>query len=470
MEERIRWVVLCAVACVASACGGGVKASGDGGVAGPDGGCTVAKTGLGGVRVTYVEAAGIGKIAVRLTAPATPRFPAGAPLAVNVSTFFTNHKGFYEDLAAHKIGAIHVTYVWPGQKDPSGPRSDGVYQSGGPDDIKALAEVVRFATGETRDSDACLVTDLFSFSALPANVGLYAFSHPGIAAVNVMADHGERVPKLKYFVGRENPTATALSGVELGHWAGPVAGQGRKSNPHGYTYPADYSAAGLTVHYVGIGWTATTDSACTSQGFNFVPSFGNDTGTPYVMGCKIPQMNGKRFYSTEMLQALAAGPLSGMAWPTDLATVAEGQAAWPYRSVSPAKYQQIATKLPNLKVMLVDGVFDHVLVLDDKPHVHTAWDNFRAGGLWVRFNPDRAYVEWVMGADASTFPDNEANSTALSQLSAWTNAAAYAYPNTPGSAVMVPLAATAEMMDRVQVANWSTNLTTVLSSAPKPSL
>lgn len=431
--------------------------------------CTIAKTDLSGVRVTYVEASGIGKVAVRLTAPATARYASGAPLLVNVSTFFTNHMGFYADLAAEEIGGIHVTYVWPGQSDASGPKSEGVYDYGGPKDIEALAEVVRFTTGESRDVDGCLMTELFSFAALPDNVGLYAFSHPGIAAINLMADHGERFPKLRYFVGRENPTATALSGVELGHWAG-APGMGRKENPYGYNYPADYSASGLTAHYIGIGWTATTETACASRGVGFVPSFGNGIGTPYVMGCKIPEMNGKRIYSTEMLQALAAGPLSGMAWPVDLATVAEAQAVWPYRSVSPAKYQQIVAKLPDLKVMLVDAVFDHVLVLDDKPHIHTAWDNFRAGNLWVRFNPDRAYVEWVTGAAASAFPDNAANLAALSEASSWTNAATFSFPNNPGTSVLVPLAATAEMMDRVQVNNWETNLTAVLSSAPKPTL
>ena len=50
--------------------------------------------------------------------------------------------------------------------------------------------------------------------------------------------------------------------------------------------------------------------------------------------------------------------------------------------------------MPDLKVMLVFAQEDHAQAAQDKPHIHQAFQGFRfEARLWVRLNPDRAYVQ-----------------------------------------------------------------------------
>ena len=75
--------------------------------------------------------------------------------------------------------------------------------------------MIRFASGAIPDADGNYISDWSAVPLLTDNVGLYAFSHPGIAATNVLALYGDEL-SVAYFVGRENPTVPALSAMELG--------------------------------------------------------------------------------------------------------------------------------------------------------------------------------------------------------------------------------------------------------------
>ena len=44
--------------------------------------------------ITFVESPGIGRIAVHIQQPETPRYEDGAPVVINVSGFFTGSSGF----------------------------------------------------------------------------------------------------------------------------------------------------------------------------------------------------------------------------------------------------------------------------------------------------------------------------------------------------------------------------------------
>ncbi|HIQ02356.1 MAG TPA: hypothetical protein EYH30_09585, partial [Anaerolineales bacterium] len=134
--------------------------------------------------VTYIPAEGIGNIAVRLTFPDAPRYPDGAGVVVDIATFFTTTDDFYENLDAAPLGLVRVAYLWPGKESRSTrARSDGEYDYGGEIGIRALRDVIRFASGEIPDTEGRYIGDLSPFPVLTDQVGLYAFSHPGIAAV-----------------------------------------------------------------------------------------------------------------------------------------------------------------------------------------------------------------------------------------------------------------------------------------------
>jgi hypothetical protein len=59
-------------------------------------------------------------------------------------TDFTPKQGF-SDLRVTRIGAIEVSYLWPGTTDArAGVSSEGVYDHGGPEGMATLRNVVSF--------------------------------------------------------------------------------------------------------------------------------------------------------------------------------------------------------------------------------------------------------------------------------------------------------------------------------------
>jgi hypothetical protein len=419
----------------------------------------IEKAGASDTKFTYVQSPGVGRIAVRLRTPETPRYPEGAPVVVNVCNFFTYHSGFGppNQLESTELGAIQVSYISPGEEDlETGYASEGVYDHGGPQSIAALRDVIRFSFGAIPDVDGYYIGDLLATTPLTDNVGVFAFSHQGIAGTNVLCYHGDQLSQVKYFVGRENPTIPALSSLEAGY----MTDAGHVLNPY-YVYASDYTSRSLNIDYSKVGWLENEDYP------DGRPFFAVDDGPDHILGPKIPNMWDKRYYSPELTQALLENGAFTETWPSDLATVTETLEIWPYRTTV-HNYGELTDTLPHLKVMLVFARDDHVQGAPDKPHIHHAWDGFReTAGLWVRLNPDPVYIAQA-GMSPDAFPDNPANA----EPADWYEdaPAQWSYPNLPGADGTAELAGVAEMMDRVQAEAWSDDLDAVLFHYPQPRL
>ena len=415
-------------------------------------------TPAGGELVTYVDSDG-DRIAVRVEVPLQPRYPEGAPVVVEVSTWFTPKSGFHRVNDTTQIGAITVSYLWPEREDPdTGAQSEGVYDYGGPDSLEVLRDVIRFASGLIPDVDGYYIDELVAVTPLTDNVGLFASSHSGVMATNVLAHHGLELPTVKYLVGRENPTRDEMYPLELGHFddqRNPVY------NP--FYDEDDYSPTTVTVDYSTVGWYQADPQ---SPGR---PYFAAGNGLPeHVLHETIsPTMWGKRYYSHAITQALLDnGALTLENWPENLATPAETQATWPFR-ITVHNYPAFVTQAPNLKVMLIFAQDDHVQAAETKPHIHQAWDGFTdaAGLSWVRMNPDLAYVQAINSSYGAGFPDNPANS----EPADWHNIRSWGFPAGPGGIREdVWLASVAEMADRVREDNWEDDLDEVLVQYPPP--
>ena len=400
---------------------------------------------------TFVHSDGIGRIAVAFRVPQEPRYTEGAPVIVNVSGFFTGSSGFGFPLDPDALGAITVTYLWPGKRDArTGLRSEGTFDYGGPDCLAALRDVIRFATGEAADVEGRHLAELAGLPIHDDIAGLYAFSHSGIVATNVLALHGADFPRIGFFVGRENPTIDALYPLEPGHWDD-ASGRPR-FNP--FYDPTGYTPTSITIDYSTLYWS----DAEGRPAFRTASTAGDD----YICSFKHPQMWGKDYWSTDLLQALLDnGALTRETWPENLATPEEAAEYWPFRETV-HNYPLLAGTLPDLKVMLVFAADDHVQVAIDKPHIHHAFDGFHnTAGLWCRMNPDRAYVEALAGpGDGAAIPDNPANREPSTWMAirSW----GYARPRGVNLNVLVPLAAIAEMCDRTYYGAWDANLDRVL--------
>ncbi len=408
-----------------------------------------------GSSVTFVASEGIGRIAVSIRSPDRPRYPEGAPVVVDVSGFFTAATGFKDQLDPDRLGAVVVSYLWPGRADPrTGISSEGTFDYGGPDDLEALRDVIRFATGEIDDVDGRSLDETVDLPILYDVAGLYAFSHSGIAATNVLALHGDRLQGVRFFVGRENPTIDPLYPLEPGHW------DDRTGRPvHNPFYdPSGYTPTSIAIDYSTVAWS-------TEHGRPVFRSDGTGRGE-YLCSSKHPRMYGKDYWSTDLLRALLDnGALTRERWPETLATPEEAAEHWPLRTTV-HNYGQVGAHLPDLKVMLVFAADDHVQTALDKPHIHQAYDGFHGvASLWCRLNPDRSYVEQVLGREAAAgIPDHPANR----EPGTWAIARSWGYA--PGSIAgfntneVVPLAAVAEMCDRAYHDIWEPDLDTPLVS------
>jgi len=322
--------------------------------------------------------------------------------------------------------------------------------------MAALRDVILFASGTLANADGLTLDQLVAVTPLFDNVGLFASSHSGVAATNVLAYHGAEIPGVKYLIGRENPTREEFYPLELGYFDedGVVV-------PNLFYDEAAYSPITVSVDYTTAGWY-TGDAPPR-------PYFAAGGGIPeYKLPSDIrPTMWDKRYYSRALTQALLDnGALTPATWPGWLATVTETQLAWPYR-ITVNNYPSLVSEAPNLKVMLVFAKRDHVQPAETKPHIHQAWDGFHTAAqlLWVRLNPDLAYVQAINPALGTGFPDNNANDAPAD----WQNVEHWAFP-VAGEGVnqQVWLAAVAEMVDRVRANDWSDNLDQVLYSYCPP--
>jgi hypothetical protein len=409
----------------------------------------------------HIQSPENGQIAVRVDLPQSARYGDSAPVVVVASTWFVD-KYNQDEVEFHlvynpaDVGAISVSHLWPGKTDPETKiSSEGEYDYGGPNSLAALRDTIRFALGEIPDVKGFYLHDLITMQPLYENVGMFASSHAGVVATNVMAYYGESLGGLKYFVGRENPTMAEMYPLEIGHFderGKPVY------NP--YYHHEGYTPTSIEVDYSQLGWV---QNAAFPEGR---PIFYVPGGEDYVLDDKGPNIMGKRYFSHALTQALLNnGVLSAQTWLQDLADPQTTKDFWESR-ITVNNYEQIGEKIPNLKVMLSFAERDHVQSAPDKPHIRQAYDGFRKrAGLWTRLNCDLVYVQAEIDASASLangIPDNDANTEPqdwYAQAESWGFAGKLAGEMT---ARTIPLAAIAEMADRVQMNNWQVNLTTAL--------
>ena len=420
-------------------------------------GAVTNKAPRGQTLLTYIPSDAGGRIAVKIVLPRLSRFPGNrAGVVVYVSGFIRSSGHFLTDSDFSSIGLIHITYLWPGAEDGTGMTSAGTYDYGGSNCIAALKQVLRFAGGQIPDLTGRYLADLAQVAPLYDNVGMCAASHAGIAAVNAVYRYGAEVSNVVYYVGWENPTVDSLVSWDAGNIHS-ITPTNRL-----YRYPDGWSATNIEIGYERV-WWATNFLGYALPFFDLNTNYAPDL-SDYIPSEEGSLMFDKRFYSRGVLHALTNNhALAETNWPDDLATPAEADEVWAYRD-TPSAYTTLLTNAPQLHVMLLCSVEDHMQPAYDKPHVHHNFNGFHnTAGLWTRLNPDGAYAAWI-NTNALAVPDNPANQEPAN----WLDIRSWSYSNdllTAGEAI---LCGVAEMADRVYRTNWNDNLTNVLVDYPAP--
>ncbi len=379
--------------------------------------------------ITFIDVENIGEVAIKLTLPKESKYETGAPVVVDVSTFLTGEKGFINNVRAQADGFVHISYLWPGMQDSTtGVFSGGEYDYGGENCQLALKEVILFALGEKEDVSGNYITDYYQ--TLTDNVGLYAFSHPGIISVNTLSTYSSELSNVAWFVGRENPTNDQIFAVELGH-------VNTEENPY-YIYPESYDSFDLDVDYSLANYDYELEVVFFDDNENGIYDKEEFRLTNFG-----PVAYDKRYYSLDLTTALDNNL---DVWPEDVATLEEVESFWTIRTTVSENHDNYLGLNLGLNVMLVFADEEHVQPFDDKPSIHQAYDGFTRNGNWLRLNPDSSYLHYS--------PDNDANL----EIEDWSNAVDWAYPDLDRSSQLAPIAALNEMTDRTYYNNWEDNL------------
>jgi len=172
--------------------------------------------------VTYVQCEGIGRIAVSITEPNIMRYRTQTGAVILVSAYMhvnSSKTPFDSEPVLLNNGLVTLSFLWPGCTDKAkNVTSQGQFDYGGENCIQALSTVALFASGNMKDVNGKYLNDLVKTPVNVDNIGIYAFSHPGIAVVNLFANHPQAASSIAYFVGGENPTTDTIIAVEIGHY------------------------------------------------------------------------------------------------------------------------------------------------------------------------------------------------------------------------------------------------------------
>jgi len=415
--------------------------------------------------ITYINSEGNGKIAIKFLEPSAPRYGDETGILLTVGGFMTPGASskFNLEIPAAENGLVAVSFLWPGSRDNiEKVQSDGVFDYGGKNCIKALSDVVLFLAGKKKDINGKYVTDILKTKVNTSNLGLHAFSHPGIAVVQFLANYPESAKYVSYFVGGENPTIDKVTAVEVGHYVQNGEKRIPVENPM-YSYPQDYSLNDLSVDYSLIRYDDKSG----------IPYFDLDknnhlSSKDFQLEKRRPSIFEKYIYSYDLLSALVEnGELSESDWPENWATPEQAKMWWKDRSTA-NQFEKISEYYYSLHIMLVFGRLDHVQTAKDKPHIHQMFEGFHdiAGIGWIKLNPDRSYLEYIYNIvpnseNVSNRPLKYAEHPANSQPSNWMDIIRWSVPNTPHVSWAV-VAGIVEMADRTQHNNWSEDISSTL--------
>ncbi len=365
---------------------------------------------LGGsiARIPSKEAGPQG-LAVRISPPQNPRYPEGAPIAVQVTV-----RPARDQVRAclGESGFVEIGFACPGSNaNPVG----GWEESGGKPGPEAcmdtLADVLAFATGRTTSLEKKSIGDYAgSMKVLTNNVGVIGWSAGGNLTTLAMARHGDRFGNLAWYASWESPV---LGTSDVG------AGSIYQSNRF-YDYKTgrvDFSRLRYGPDMPLWVWPA--------QGLQFDPSWphgglyldGDGDGIfnrdqDYGFWLRYRSLDAgqprKAFYPEVVTREASDRKLFGEKWPAHIATLEEVERLANVEDVM-RRIALVIKRLPQLAVMVFESERGHVSNSVDHPHAIAqvnAW--LAAGARWVRFNPDLLYVEDAMGKPLSRRVQNPA--------------------------------------------------------------
>jgi hypothetical protein len=341
------------------------------------------------------ESGGTDGIFVRVTVPDSPRYSGGkAPVVVHAPGGWNGVGVTNNTRNLDSLGFVELDLNYPGS-GVEGSASGGVYDHRGQNCIKAFKDVGRFAMGLIPDNNGYYLKDMLgTIVPDPANTGFCGWSNGGNSTITAAGAFGDELPGLAWIVNWESPVGDGMPNVDPG---GP-----EKENP---AYNPDTGVYDLTT----LAYSTDQVNEDGNLGLIYFDINHNGTLNPAVDYVAAYQYyNGKAYYSDWLRKAVET---LGVTFPEHIATVAQTTLFWRYRNAESWIPDAVEAN-PNLMFMVEAGDQDHVQRAKDHPHILIQYLGFlNAGVRFARVNPDRYYVEKLLG---QTFPgaaDNDGMKT-----------------------------------------------------------
>ncbi len=400
------------------------------------------------------DSTGNGTLAVRLFAPTSTEktyFSEGASIVIEVPGG-DSAGSLSPPRGAGLEGFVYVTFLFPGGRFENR-ISAGTYDHRGINSIKALRDVILFAAGQKQDSQGRTIEKLLKVRPLSENLGLLTLSNGGSIAVATLALYGEGLTQVKYMIDWENPSNGQVVTTDPGPGANidcpPTQGRPnlgarqRFANP----YYRGFGSIVLEMDYSRIAYetnsdrlffdgnkngkldTITDSNGCRSTDTNRNAKL--DTDEDYVYS-PLPYSGPgeKKHYSLEVIRAARDTKLFS-AWPATIDTPDESDKFWEIRDAA-RLYDGLAQKRPDLKLMILASVEDHVQTVLGKPHIRQPFEACMRNKMWVKLNPTPSQVTKI---DARWQSRTDLPNNAINGAPADWNNYAYAYPESIPDAI-----------------------------------
>ena len=302
------------------------------------------------------------------------------------------------------FGFIQVFFNFPG--GGAGPFiSGGNYDLRGPDCITALKNVIQFCSGEIVDLNGKYLSELIPINPNYENVGLVGGSNGGNISLAAAGLYGNQLPELKWICNWETPVGDGNILADMGNTN--LGGQSTFNLAYNDTTGVfDYSK----LKYCDTLYLNYSMNFDTLAGFYFDNNNNNSPNDfvdyklePLIYG---NGLNERAFYSQKIIQLGYSMGLIPNPKPYYIPTFQEAKDFWKWRN-GENWIDSISIKRPDLLFMITSKNHDHYINSPDHPGILNQYNKFlSSGNNFIRLNPDKSYMEYVLDSVYPGLPDN----------------------------------------------------------------
>jgi len=357
--------------------------------------------------------AGTEGLRLRINAPEQPRYENGAPVVMYLPGGFQGDGLKERETGLTDQGFVEIRFNLPGNGENQDLSGGGPYDYRGVGSLIALRDIIQFANGSITDKDGNTLSDLIG-PATPRsdNVGLIGWSMGGSTNICVAGRWGHTF-QLAWIVNWESPVGDGMPQAECGaKLESGLRPNTMEVNPAYDPVIGSWNLSTLAFDpQIQIPILENTQEHVTGGLFFDMNQDGQvDMSIDYIPYPLVFEMQDglKAYYSERLRDKASQQNLFPAVPPSHIPSTTEIRQFWAVRNGA-RWIDSTIIKLPDLMFIIVANDTDHVQRSPDHPHVILQYEGFvNAGCRFVRLNPDRSYVESLLGHADPRAVDNPA--------------------------------------------------------------